>query len=92
MSIVDDVRSGVPPSLAAELAVLTAGAALVVIGYWAERRYRRWAEEASPFAAPRARAAAFKTGYRRRRSGVTEATHVIGEIMEAIEELRARQP
>jgi hypothetical protein len=92
VSIVDDVRDAVPPSLAAELAVLTAGVALVVIGYWAERRYRRWAEEASPFAEPRARAAAFKTGYRRRRSGVTEATHVIGEIVGVFEELRSRQP
>ena len=85
MSIVDDVRDAAPPSLAAELVVLTAGAALVGLAYWAERRYRRWAEEASTFAAPRARAAALRTGYRRKRSNVAEATQVIGEILRAFE-------
>jgi hypothetical protein len=85
VSIVDDVRDAAPPSLAAELVVLTAGAALVGLAYWAERRYRRWAEEASPFAAPRARAAALRTGYRRKRSNVAEATQVIGEILRAFE-------
>ena len=92
MSIVDDFPEAAPPSLAAKLVVLTVGAALVVIGYWVERRYRRWAEEGSPFAAPRARAVAFKRGYRRRRSGFAEATQMIGEIMETFEELRSRQP
>jgi hypothetical protein len=92
VSIVDDVRDAVPPSLAAELVVLTAGAALVVLGYWAERRYRRWAEGTSPFAAPRARAAAFKTGYRRKRSDVADATQVLGEILGAFEIARSRQP
>jgi hypothetical protein len=90
VSIVDDVRDAVPPSLAAEIVVLTAGAALVVFAYWADRRYRRWAEEASPFAPARARAAAVKTGYRRKRSVVTETTQVIGEILGAFEELRSR--
>ena len=92
MSVVDDIRDAVPPSLAAELFVLTAAAGLLVIGYWAERRYRRWADEISPFTAPRARAAAFRTSYRRRRSGVAETTQMIGEMMGVFEELRSRQP
>jgi hypothetical protein len=91
VSIVDDVRDAVPPSLAAELFVLAAGAGLVVIGCWAERSYRRWAKETSPFAAPRTHAAAFRTSYRRRRSSVAETTQVIGEIMGMFEELRSRQ-
>ena len=92
MSVVEDIRDAVPPSLAAELFVMAAGAGLLVIGYWAERNYRRWAEDISPFAPPRARAAAFRTSYRRRRASVAETTQVIGEIMGAFEELRSRQP
>ena len=88
----ETVRGAVPPSLRAELVVLTAGAALLGAGYWAERRYRRWGKEASPFTAPRARAAAIRSSIRRRRSGFAEATQVIGEILGAFEELRSRQP
>ena len=83
MSIVADTRDAGLPSNGAALVVVASGAALVVVIYWADRRYRRWAEETSLFAAPRARAAAFKTSYRRKRSAVAEVTGAIGEIVSA---------
>jgi hypothetical protein len=69
--------------------VIVAGAAVAAI-YLADRRYRRWAKEASVLAAPRARAAAVRTSYRRKRSGMEEIAGLIGDIFEAVEQARTR--
>ena len=90
MSAVDDLRDAAPPGLTSELIVLTAGAALLAAGYWAERRYRRWGKEASPFIGPRARATAIKSSVRRKRTGFAEATQMIVEIFGDLEKLRPR--
>jgi hypothetical protein len=92
VSILYDVRDGVPPRLATKVITVTFVCAMVVITYWADRRYRRWAQETSLLAAPRARAAAFNTSYRRKRSDVADATEVVGEIMEAVEKARSAEP
>jgi hypothetical protein len=54
----------------------------------ADRRYRQWAQANSPFAAPRARAAAFRASYRRKRSGVGEIAELLGDLMDTIEQVR----
>ena len=89
MSIVNEVRDAVPPRLATKLFTVTFVGVLVAVTYWADRRYRRWADETSLLAAPRARATAFNTSYRRRRSDVDDATEVVGEIIGAA---RSAQP
>jgi hypothetical protein len=71
--------------------VIVAGAAVAAI-YWADRRYRRWAREASLLAGPKARAAAVRSSYRRKRTGLGEIAEVVGEIFEAVELARSRTP
>ncbi|MEP6759342.1 MAG: hypothetical protein ABJB55_09120, partial [Actinomycetota bacterium] len=73
-----------------EFVVVLFSAALVVVAYLADRRYRRWAEETSLLAAPRARAATLQRSYRRKRSDVADATEVIGEIVGAVARSRSR--
>ena len=94
MSIVDDARAAVPPNRAVEIGIVAFVGAAVVVSYWADRRYRRWAKDFSLFAAPRARAAAFQTNfqtnYRRKRSGVEEIARIIGDIFEAVEQAGKR--
>jgi hypothetical protein len=92
VSSFDDVADAVFPSRVTALVVLSFGAALVVVGYWADRHYRRWSAEVSPLAAPRARAAAVKVSYRRKRSDVADAALMLGEILGAIETARSRHP
>jgi hypothetical protein len=69
--------------------VIMAGAAVAAI-YWADRRYRKWAKETSVLAAPKARAAAIGSSYRRKRSGMEEIAGLIGDIFEAVEQARKR--
>jgi len=88
VSIVADVRDAAPPSHVAEFVVVALGAALVIVTYWADRRYRQWSDDFSLLAAPRARAAALKTSYRRKRTGVAEATEIIGDILDVIQRPR----
>jgi hypothetical protein len=90
MSAVDDLRDAAPPSLRSELLVLTAGAALLAAGYWAERRYRQWGKEASPFAGPRARATSIRSSIRRKRTGFADATQTIVEFVGDLENLHPR--
>ena len=88
MSIVADVRDAAPPSHVAEFVAVVLGAALVVVTYWANRRYRQWSDDSSLLAAPRARAAALKTSYRRKRTDVAHATEIIGDLLDVIQRPR----
>jgi hypothetical protein len=78
------------PNRAIEVGVVAAAAIALYVIYRADRVYRRWARELSPLAGPRARAAALKTSYQRKRSGATELAELARDIVEAAERARAR--
>jgi hypothetical protein len=90
VSIVENVRAKVAPNRAIEVGIVVVGATAVVVIYRADRRYRRWAEQRSPLTAPRARAAAFHTNYRRKRSSFSDAMQIIGDIFDVVEQVRVR--
>jgi hypothetical protein len=85
----DEVRDAVSPSRVTEVIVVAMGAAVAVAIYRIDRNYRRWAEANSPLATSRARATAIKASYRRRRSGLVEATQVVGDVLGVIEAVRS---
>jgi len=89
VSIVADVpEAASPPSRVTEFVVVALGAALVVVTYRANRRYRQWSDDFSLLAASRARAMALKTIYRRKRTDVADATEIIGDLLDVIQRPR----
>lgn len=90
MSTAAEVREAISPSLVTEAVVVTVCATAVVVAYRVVRNYERWAKENSPWAGPRARTAALKSNYRRRRSDLGEVAQMIGEIVSAVESARSR--
>jgi hypothetical protein len=90
VSTAAEVREAISPSLVTEAVVVTVCATAVVVAYRVVRNYERWAKENSPWAGPRARTAALKSNYRRRRSDLGEVAQMIGEIVSAVESARSR--
>ena len=89
MRAVEDAVA-IRPNRAIEIGIVVLTGAAIVVVYLADRSYRRWAKEASPFAGPRARAAAIKSSYRQKRSTATDIAQMIGDIVEAVELARSR--
>jgi hypothetical protein len=81
VSIVDDVGDAVRPSRVTEAIVVALGAVVAVAICWIDWSYRRWAAQNSPFASSRARAAAIKASYRRKRSGFEEFAQLLGDLL-----------
>jgi hypothetical protein len=86
----DEAEGPIAPHPATLIVVVAVAGAALEAMWWADQRYRRWSEEMSVLTGPRARVAALRTGYQKKRSGLEEAVALIGEIFEAVEEARAR--
>jgi hypothetical protein len=89
VTITHGTREVAPPSHATEAIIVTFGTVAVVAACWVVSRYRRWAAEISPFAGPRAKAAALKTNYRQKRSDVADVTGAVGALLKAIDRARS---
>jgi hypothetical protein len=63
---------------------LIAVAAVVGITYWGDRTYRRWLKESHPLKEHRARLDRLKTGYRARRTSLTEVAQFVGDVLEEV--------
>jgi len=89
VSTAAELRDAISPSLVTEAIVVTVCATAVVVTYRVVRNYERWAKQNSPWAGPRARTAALKSNYRRRRSDLGDVGQIIGEIISAVESARS---
>jgi hypothetical protein len=82
----DGTSSGHRRFNAAATVILFAG--VVGIAYRCDRAYRRWLDEISLLAAPRARLERLRTDYQERRANVTDVAQVISSVL--VEVVRAR--
>jgi hypothetical protein len=90
VSTAAEVRDAISPNVVTEAVVVTVCVTAVVVAYRVVRNYERWAKQNSPWAGPRARTAALKSNYRRRRSDLGDFAQIVSEIVSAVERAKAQ--